>query len=73
MPDYIIKGPEELLIDDLIPTVGDSLVVESIRKIDPTHFHGPEGYSHIPIGYRVTFTDGSFTVYPAGSAIRVET
>ena len=70
-PVYLVKGPEQLVVEDIIPTTADYLVVASIEQVDPTLYFGEEGMSKVPIGYRVTFTDGSFTFYPTGSAIRV--
>lgn len=70
-PVYLVKGPEEIVAEDIIPTSGDYLVVASVEQVDPTQFFGDDGLSKIPIGYRVTFTDGTFTFYPTGSAVRV--
>jgi hypothetical protein len=71
-PVYIIKGPEQLEVEDIIPKAGDYLVVESVTWIDPAlSVFGENGINVIPNGYHVTFTDGSFATYPIGSAIRV--
>lgn len=70
-PVYIIKGPEELVVDDIIPKGGDYLVVEEIIRVTPPEYYGEQGIEITPIGYRVKFTDGTFTIYPTGVAVRV--
>ena len=70
-PIYIVKGPEQLVVEDIVPTVSDYLVVESITFVEPPEHLGENGVNLVPAGFRVGFTDGTFTVYPIGSAIRV--
>lgn len=71
VPVYVVKGIEELLVGNFVPTLGDYVVVATITKIVPLEIHGDNGSNLIPAGFRVTFTDGTFAFYSVGSAIRV--